>query len=124
MILDLRVFMGVLMSGPGHGITDQRESVRPLVAATGEQPDPVVPLARDRAVAVVLDLVNPVTPDRRLVRPGGDARLNEARGLPLGGRGTPQHGRENGKARPGRQGPTILFAFYPSESGTRRKFKG
>jgi hypothetical protein len=53
-----------------HCLPDEREPVRPVIAPTGEQPDPVVLLPDDQPVAVVLDLVNPL---RSLGRPGESA---------------------------------------------------
>jgi len=50
-----------------HGRADAGLSVGPVKASAGEQVHPIVPLAGDQAVAVVLDLVNPLRPDRRLV---------------------------------------------------------
>jgi hypothetical protein len=56
-----------------HGLPDQREPVGPVIAPTGEKPDPIVLFPNDQSVAVVLDLVDPVGTDRRL-RPGSGCR--------------------------------------------------
>ena len=68
-----------------HRLPDEREPVRPVVAPAGEQPDPAVLLPDDHAVAVVLDLVNPVGSDRRLVGSGRNAWFDEAKWLSFRG---------------------------------------
>jgi hypothetical protein len=73
-----------------HGLTDAGIPVRPVEAVAGEQPHPGLPLAGDEAVAVVLDLVNPLGADRRLARSGRDTGFDHAG--PLHRRlGTPLH---------------------------------
>jgi hypothetical protein len=49
----------------------------PIVAAAGEQPDARALAADHQAVAVVLDLVNPIPTLRRMARPDRDAGRNE-----------------------------------------------
>jgi hypothetical protein len=62
----------------GHGLDYAGVAVGPVVAAPGEQADPAVTLAGDPAVAVVLDLVNPLRTDRGLRYTGRDARFDNA----------------------------------------------
>src|SRR5260370_26900717 len=68
-----------------YRLADQRISLSPVIAAAREQANLAAPLADDQAVAIVLDLVNPVRPDRGLFRAGRDAGLDKTRGLPLRG---------------------------------------
>src|ERR1019366_9289354 len=48
----------------------------------------------DHPVTVVLDLMRPVGPDRRLLGPGRDTRLDETGRLPPEARSAPLHGWE------------------------------
>ena len=50
-----------------HGLDHEREAVRPVIAAPGNQPDADGIAPRHQAVAVVLDFVNPVGAGRRAV---------------------------------------------------------
>ena len=67
-----------------HGLDHEREAVRPVVAAPGNQPDADGIASRHEPIAVVLDLVNPVGAGRGLVGWGWEAGFNEAR--PVGGK--------------------------------------
>ena len=50
-----------------HRLNHQRETVRPVVAAAGDQPDADRIATRHETIAVVLDLVNPAGSGRRTV---------------------------------------------------------
>ena len=50
-----------------HGLDHEREAVRPVVAAPGNQPDADGIAPRHQPVAVVLDLMQPVGAGRRAV---------------------------------------------------------
>ena len=50
-----------------HGLDDERVAVRPVVPAARQQTDADGVAPSHQAVAVVLDLVNPVGSRRRLV---------------------------------------------------------
>jgi hypothetical protein len=50
-----------------HSLGDQRKASRPVVAAPGNQPDADGISARHKAIAVVLNLMNPVGAGRRAV---------------------------------------------------------
>jgi hypothetical protein len=71
----------VLGSQRRQRLPDARVALGPVVAPAREQMHPAVPLARDQAVAVMLDLVNPLRSDRGLGRSGRNARLDSARPL-------------------------------------------
>jgi hypothetical protein len=70
-----------VVRNPRHRPADERMAVGPIVAAARERPHPAVPLARDKAITVVLNFLNPLRPNRRLQRPGRDARLDSAKAL-------------------------------------------
>ena len=55
-----------------HGLDHEREALRPVIAAPGDQPDADGISPRHKAIAVVLNLMNPVGAGRRTV--GGDGR--------------------------------------------------
>ena len=50
-----------------HGLYDEGKPVGPVVASPGQQPDAHWVAPGHQTVAIVLDLVNPVGPGRRLV---------------------------------------------------------
>jgi hypothetical protein len=50
-----------------HRLHDQREAHRPVVAAPGDQPEADGISPRHKAIAVVLDLVNPVGAGRQAI---------------------------------------------------------
>ena len=50
-----------------HGLDHEREAVRPVIAAPGDQPDADGISTRHKAIAVVLNLMNPVGAGRRTV---------------------------------------------------------
>jgi len=60
-----------------HGLDHEREAVRPVIAALSYQPDADGISTRHKAVAVVLNLMNPVGAGRRAVGRGRQARLDE-----------------------------------------------
>ena len=62
-----------------HGLGHQRIALRPVIAALGDEPDAHGIAAGHQPEAVVLDLVNPVRPRRRLWGGGKQAGLNEVR---------------------------------------------
>jgi hypothetical protein len=66
------------------------------MAVASEQPNADRVPARHQAITVVLDLVNPVRPGRRVLGGGGQARLDET-----SGRRTLQHSNHVGHPRPG-----------------------
>jgi hypothetical protein len=53
----------------------KRITIGPVVTVAGEQPDPLSVALHDQAVAVLLDLVNPIRTGRNLGRAGRDAGL-------------------------------------------------
>ncbi len=64
-----------------HSLSNEGIPVRPVVALAGEQANAtVILLPNDQSVAIVLDLVNPVRSDRRLVGSGRDARFAQESG--------------------------------------------
>jgi hypothetical protein len=65
-------------------LPDEREPVGPVIVPAGKQPDPSILLPDDHAIAIVLDLVNPIGSDRRLVGSGWDARFDESWGAAEG----------------------------------------
>ena len=69
-----------------HGLADAGISVRPVEAVAGEKTHAALAFAGYEPVTVVLDLMNPLRPDRRLCCSGRDARLDIAE--PLCGAGT------------------------------------
>ena len=73
-----------------HGLDHERKAVGPVIAAPGNQPDADGISPRHKAIAVVLNLMNPVGAGRRTVGGGRQARLDET-----------QNGRHSGgKYRP------------------------
>ena len=60
-----------------YGLDHQREAVRPVIAPPGNQADANGIATGHQPVAVVLDLVNPTGPRRRMVGGGWQARLYE-----------------------------------------------
>ena len=50
-----------------HGLDHQRKAIRPVVAVPGQQPDANEISTRHQPIAVVLDLVDPTGPRRRMV---------------------------------------------------------
>ena len=60
-----------------HGLDHEREALRLIVAAAGDKPDADGIAARHEAVAVVLDLINPVRAGRGLVGRGREAGFDE-----------------------------------------------
>src|SRR5829696_4418890 len=78
-------------------VSDGRELTAPVPAVSAPQANLVAALHGNDAVAVVLDLVNPLRPAGSALREGGVAGLDKARGtLPVAGkRGTQQHGSWN-----------------------------
>ena len=50
-----------------HGLDHERKAVRPVIAAPGDQPDADGIPTRHKAIAVVLNLMNPVGAGRRTV---------------------------------------------------------
>ena len=67
------------------GLDHEREPLRPIVAPTGDKPDADRIAPRHKAVAVVLDLMNPVGAGRRTVGGRRQARLNETQYWHRGG---------------------------------------
>ena len=61
-----------------HGFDHQREAVGPVITSPGDKPDADCISTRHQPVAVVLDLVNPTGPRRRMVGRGWQAGLDEA----------------------------------------------
>ena len=61
-----------------HGLDDERIAGTPVMPVAGEEPDADRVPARHEAVAVVLDLVDPVWAARRALGGKGQARLDEA----------------------------------------------
>ncbi len=63
-----------------HGLDDERVAGRPVMPVPGQQPDAdrhgIAP--RHQPIAVVLDLMHPVRPDRRSLARGWQAGLDEA----------------------------------------------
>jgi hypothetical protein len=97
------LWVGVGYPEGRHRRVDQRISVGPVEASAREKTYPAVPLARDQAVAVMLDLVNPLGADGRLGNSGRNARLDSAG--PLRRRlGTPQHALKMASAGPAGKG--------------------
>ena len=67
---------------------DSQELLRPVPAVSAPQAHLIAVLSGDDPIAVVLDLVQPLRPARRLVREGGLARLGATRRtMPLAARG-------------------------------------
>ena len=60
-----------------RGLNDQRIAVAPVVAVAGEQPHALALALDDQAVAVVLDLVDPLRPVRDLGAAGRNAGLEQ-----------------------------------------------
>ena len=56
-----------------RGLGDQRKPARPVMAVTREQADALSAALDDQAIAVVLDLVEPVGPVRNFLRLGWNA---------------------------------------------------
>ena len=61
-----------------QGLDNERETVRPVIASPGQQPDAHGVPTSHQAIAIVLDLVNPVRTRRRLVSGRRQARFDEA----------------------------------------------
>jgi DNA methylase len=74
----------------GRGRSDGRISIGPIMAAAGEQANGLAVPTHDQPIAVVLDLVHPVGPGRRLGGQRGDAGLDKA----IGADAVRRHGRE------------------------------
>jgi hypothetical protein len=62
----LAVDRGRVGANRGHSLGNERIALGPIIAAAREQAYPVIPLARDQAIAVVFDFVYPLRSDRRL----------------------------------------------------------
>jgi len=56
-------------------LDDPRVSLRPVIAAAGDQPDAVATPLNAKAVAVVFDFVDPVRTVRHDLGAGGQAKL-------------------------------------------------
>src|SRR4029450_7822030 len=52
---------------PQRGFHDQRVTIAPVIAVSGEQPNALALALDDQAIAVVLDLMKPVRPGRNLL---------------------------------------------------------
>jgi hypothetical protein len=50
-----------------RGLDDQRVTIAPVIAVSGEQPNALALALDDQAIAVVLDLMKPVRPGRNLL---------------------------------------------------------
>ena len=61
-----------------RGLDHQRETIRPVIAPPGNQADADGISTHHQPEAIVLDLVDPTGPRRRMVGRGWQARLNEA----------------------------------------------
>lgn len=61
------------------GGDDQRIAVRPVIAASIEQPHATSAPADDQLIAIVFNFVNPLGANRRLGRERWDAGINETR---------------------------------------------
>ena len=99
-----------------HGLDHQREAVRPAIAAPGNQADAAGISTGHQPIAIVLDLVNPTGPRRRLVGRGWQARLDEGgqHAAYLGGRGKKSILQERNTARRIGEMPRPLVPSYPS----------
>src|SRR5262249_12739456 len=64
----------------GRSSADRRITVAPVIAAPGEKPHYLAIAAHLQSVTIVLDLVHPIRPGRRLGGTGGNAGLDEAVG--------------------------------------------
>ena len=58
-----------------RGLDDQRKAIGPVVAVAGEQPHALAVALDDQAVAVVLDLVDPLRPVREPSAPRSECRV-------------------------------------------------
>jgi hypothetical protein len=70
---------------PSVAAGDRGIAVCPVVAAAGEQAHGSAVATHDQPIAVVLDLVHPVGPGRRLGGKGRDAGIDEAVGTDAAG---------------------------------------
>ena len=82
-----------------HSLDHEREAAGPVVAVPGEQANSYRIAPGHQAIAVVLDLVNPVRPRRRLVGGRWEARFNEAGGDGPGERIQRGHARKIGSVQ-------------------------
>jgi hypothetical protein len=62
----------------GHRLDDAGIAIAPIKASAGEEPHPIAVAAGDQAIAIVLDLVQPLWTGGRLSGDAGEAWLDEA----------------------------------------------
>ena len=80
----------------GGSLNDTGVTVAPIKSVAGISAGLTSLHNKERAVSVVLDLVNPTTPQRRLIYEGCQLRLNEAQP-----RGCQRHGNATSRFVPG-----------------------
>jgi hypothetical protein len=76
----------LLAPAPQRGLGDPWKPPGPVMAAAGNQADPVALALDPEAVPVILDFVEPLSPDRYDRADGGNAELELGHGSEIGGR--------------------------------------